>query len=155
MRCPPGPAERRGSYVLALSWWGAACRPCHGITFTGFPFTENPDEFKSFTQLAAQMNRLAKEQKRVMAKTVDETNERYSFRIWLLALGMGGEEFKTVRRVLLQPLSGNAAFKNQAMEDRWKAKQNAKRDAPRAAKARQTEESTACDPEAAYKTVCY
>ena len=124
------------------------------ITFV-FPFTENPDKVKAFTQLAAQMNRLAKEQKRVMAKTVDETNERYSFRIWLLALGMGGEEFKTVRRVLLQPLSGNAAFKNQAMEDRWKAKQNAKRDAPRAAKARQTEESTACDPEAAYKTVCY
>jgi hypothetical protein len=73
------------------------------------------------------MNKLAKEQKRTMAKTVDATNEKYIFRIWLLALGMGGDEFKTARRVLLHPLTGSAAFKDQAMEDRWKAKQAAKR----------------------------
>lgn len=99
------------------------------VNFTGFPFTEDADRVKAFTQLAAQMNKLAKEQKRTMAKTVDATNEKYIFRIWLLALGMGGEEFKTARRVLLHSLTGSAAFKDQAMEDRWKAKQAAKRDA--------------------------
>ena len=99
------------------------------VNFTGFPFTEDADRIKAFTQLAAQMNKLAKEQKRTMAKTVDATNERYIFRIWLLALGMGGDEFKTARRVLLHSLTGSAAFKDQAMEDRWKAKQAAKRDA--------------------------
>ena len=31
-----------------------------------------------------------------------------------------------VRRVLLHSLTGSAAFKDQAMEDRWKAKQAAK-----------------------------
>ena len=97
------------------------------VNFTGFPFTEDADCIKAFTQLAAQMNKLAKEQKRTMAKTVDATNEKYIFRIWLLALGMGGDEFKTARRVLLHPLTGSAAFKDQAMEDRWKAKQAAKR----------------------------
>jgi hypothetical protein len=40
---------------------------------------------------------------------------------------MGGDEFKTARRILLAPLSGNAAFKNEAMEQRWKEKQAAKR----------------------------
>ncbi len=99
------------------------------VNFTGFPFTEDADRIKAFTQLAVQMNKLAKEQKRTMAKTVDATNEKYIFRIWLLALGMGGEEFKTARRALLHPLTGSAAFKDQAMEDRWKAKQAAKRDA--------------------------
>ena len=99
------------------------------VNFTGFPFTEDADRVKAFTQLAAQMNKLAKEQKRTMAKTVDATNEKYIFRIWLLALGMGGEEFKTARRVLLHSLTGSAAFKDQAMEDRWKAKQAAKPDA--------------------------
>ena len=99
------------------------------VNFTGFPFTEDADRIKAFTQLAAQMNKLAKEQKRTMAKTVDATNERYIFRIWLLALGMGGDEFKTARRVLLKPLSGSAAFKDQAMEDRWKANQAAKKNA--------------------------
>ena len=97
------------------------------VNFTGFPFPEDADCVKSFTQLAAQMNKLAKEQKRTMAKTVDTTNEKYIFRIWLLALGMGGDEYKTARRLLLAPLSGNSAFKDQAMEDRWKAKQAAKR----------------------------
>ena len=103
------------------------------ITFT-FPATDDADKVKAFTQFAAQMSKAAKEQKRVMAKNVDASNEKYIFRIWLLSLGMGGEEFKTARRVLLHPLSGNAAFKDQAMEDRWKEKQAAKRDVLRTAK---------------------
>ncbi|MBR3019337.1 MAG: hypothetical protein IKH57_20030 [Clostridia bacterium] len=97
------------------------------VTFTGFLLSEDPEKVQAFTQLAAQMNKLAKEQKRTQAKNVDTTNEKYIFRIWLLALGMGGDEFKTARRVLLAPLSGNAAFKDQAMEERWKEKQAAKR----------------------------
>lgn len=108
------------------------------VNFTGFPFTEDADRIKAFTQLAAQMNKLAKEQKRTMAKTVDATNERYIFRIWLLALGMGGDEFKTARRVLLKPLSGSAAFKDQAMEDRWKANQAAKKNAAKGVANRDT-----------------
>ena len=80
------------------------------VNFMGFPFTEDADHVKAFTQLAAQMNKLAKEQKRTMAKTVDATNEKYIFRIWLLALGMGGDEFKTARRVLLKPLSGSVSI---------------------------------------------
>ena len=64
-----------------------------------------------------------------MAKKVDTTNERYSMRIWLLSLGMGGDEFKTARRVLLAPLSGNAAFKDAAMEQRWKEKRAGERKA--------------------------
>jgi len=97
------------------------------ITFTGFPLSHDPEKIQAYTQLAAQMNRLAKEQKRTQAKAVDTTNEKYIFRIWLLALGMGGDEFKITRRVLLAPLTGNAAFKDQAMEQRWKEKQVAKR----------------------------
>lgn len=102
------------------------------ITFTGFPLSDDPEKVQTFTQFAAQMNRLAKEQKHTQAKSVDTTNEKYIFRIWLLALGMGGDEFKTARRVLLAPLSGNAAFKDQAMENRWKEKQAAKRATARA-----------------------
>ena len=122
------------------------------ITFV-FPSTDDPDKVKAFTQLAAQISKAAKGQKRVIAKTVDESNERYIFRIWLLALGMGGEEFKTARRVLLHPLSGNAAFKDHAMEDRWKEKQTVKREMLKAAKARQEEKNTTCEPEAAGEEV--
>ena len=103
------------------------------ITFT-FPATDDAEKIKAFTQLVAQMNKAAKAQKRVTAKVTDASNEKYIFRIWLLALGMGGDEFKTARRVLLQPLTGNAAFKDQAMQDRWKEKQAEKRNALRVAK---------------------
>lgn len=103
------------------------------ITFT-FPATDDTDEVKAFTQLAVQMSKAAQAQKRVTAKVTDAANEKYIFRIWLLSLGMGGEEFKTARRMLLQFLSGNVAFKDQAMEDRWKEKQAAKRDELRATK---------------------
>ena len=105
------------------------------VSFTGFPFTDDAEKVQAFQQLACQMNKLAKEQKRTLAREVDESNERYIFRIWLLRLGMAGSDFKSARRVLLSPLSGNAAFKDSAMEDRWKANQNAKRDALKAARA--------------------
>lgn len=112
------------------------------VSFTGFPFNEDPDSVKAFTQLACQMNRLAKEQKRTLAREVNDSNERYIFRIWLLRLGMAGEEFKTARKVLLSPLSGSAAFKDSAMEERWKANQTAKRDAARAARETESVEIT-------------
>ena len=117
------------------------------VSFSGFPATEDPDKITAFQQLVCQMNKLAKEQKRTLARTVDESNERYIFRIWLLRLGMAGDEFKSARKILLAPLSGNAAFKDAAMEQRWKEKQNAKRDALRAEKARQAEENTICEPD--------
>ena len=81
------------------------------IDFTGFPLVEDPTVF---IQLAEQMNAQAKEKMLVFAKKVDAANEKYSFRTWLLALGMSGPEFKTARKVLLSPLSGNAAFKDEA-----------------------------------------
>ena len=97
------------------------------IVFTGFPYTAEPEKVKAFTQLAAQMGRMAKNQKRTVAKTVDDENEKYIFRIWLIALGMKGEDFKTARRILLSPLSGDAAFKDDAMKNRWKEKRESEK----------------------------
>lgn len=98
------------------------------IVFTGFPYTAESEKVKAFTQLAAQMGRMAKKQKRTVAKTVDNENEKYIFRIWLIALGMKGEDFKTARRILLSPLSGDAAFKDDAMKNRWKEKREAEKE---------------------------
>lgn len=44
-------------------------------------------------------------------KTVSE-NEKYTFRVWLLRLGLIGDEFKTARTHLLDHLEGNIAWKN-------------------------------------------
>ena len=125
------------------------------ITFTGFPMTEDGDKIQAFTHVAAQMGKAAKEHKRIQPKVIDTTNERYAFRIWLQALSMSGEEFKTARRALLAPLSGSSAFKDDAMEQRWKEKQAAKRDARRAAKEelQQAEEGVVSEAEEMYTEV--
>ena len=44
-------------------------------------------------------------------KTVSD-NEKYTFRVWLLRLGMIGDEFKTARKHLLDHLEGNIAWKS-------------------------------------------
>jgi hypothetical protein len=44
-------------------------------------------------------------------KTVS-TNEKYTFRTWLIRMGLNGEEFKNVRKHLLENLEGNIAWKN-------------------------------------------
>lgn len=50
-------------------------------------------------------------QKRV--GTVKETdNEKYTFRCFLLRLGMIGTEYKITRKILLRNLTGNSAFRH-------------------------------------------
>ena len=114
------------------------------ITFTGFPLTDDPKKTEAFMQLASLMGRMALEQKHTLARPVAAENEKYSFRIWLISLGMKGDEFKTARRILLAPLSGNAAFKDEAMQNRWKEKQKAKR---AAAQDRTTEDGLSIEGE--------
>ena len=52
-------------------------------------------------------------------KTQSE-NEKYTFRTWLLRLGLIGEEFKTARHHLLKNLDGNIAWKDPAQAEKQK-----------------------------------
>ena len=90
------------------------------LTFTGFPETKSASRIRTFTQLASMMNTLAISQGRVLAREVDDRNERYIFRIWLLHLGMEGEAYKEARRILLAPLSGSKAFRTPENEARFR-----------------------------------
>jgi hypothetical protein len=45
------------------------------------------------------------------AKTVTG-NEKYTFRTWLLRMGLIGDEFETARKFLLENLDGDIAFRN-------------------------------------------
>ena len=89
------------------------------IAFTGFPPTQDPELLSVFTQLSERINEKAKERDHVIARRLDETNERYIFRCWLIAIGMKGPEFKAARKLLLSPLHGHSAFKDDAMKSRW------------------------------------
>ena len=78
------------------------------------------------------MNQMALTQKRVQAKEVDDSNEKYAFRTWLLRLGLNGTDFKEDRKRLMANLSGNSAFRNDEEKARWTERQKAKREAQKA-----------------------
>ena len=69
------------------------------------------------------------------------TNEKYTFRTWLLRLGMIGEEFQTARKFLLENLEGNIAWKDPAQAERQKERLAAKRMEEAAQGLQETEEA--------------
>lgn len=61
------------------------------------------------------------------AKTVS-SNEKYTFRTWLLRLGLIGGEFKTARTHLLNHLEGCIAWRDPAQAERQKERLRLKRE---------------------------
>lgn len=101
------------------------------LTFAG-PLTK--DKVSAYTELCSAMNRMAVTQKRIQAKTVNDANEKYALRIWLIRLGLNGDEHKALRKLLMQNLSGHAAFRTAEDAEKFRVKEKAKRDALKAAK---------------------
>lgn len=69
-----------------------------------------PEETTAYTHFIDKLVKLAMKLQRVTCYSREYTNERYSFRGFLLKLGFIGKEYKTDRRILLQNLSGNASY---------------------------------------------
>lgn len=91
------------------------------LTFTGFPQNEDA---ASYIKLAIMMNDFCKKQKRVSAKPSETDNDKYTFRCFLMSLGMKGDEYKKTRKVLLKNLEGNGAFRTQEQAEKHKEKMN-------------------------------
>lgn len=104
------------------------------VTFTGFPTAPDHEHLMAFAQLAVLMNQQAISQKRIQAKDVNDENEKYALRTWLLRLGMNGPDFKETRKILMENLSGHAAFRTDEEAQKFLAREKAKRDALKAAK---------------------
>lgn len=104
------------------------------VSFTGFPTASDYDHLTAFGHLAILMNQQAISQKRIQAKDVNDENEKYALRTWLLRLGMNGPDFKETRKILMENLSGHAAFRTDEEAQKFLAREKAKRDALKAAK---------------------
>ncbi len=92
------------------------------ITFTGFAAGMDADHCKACTDLAAAMNQMAIKQKRIQPKAKHADNEKYAFRIWLVRMEMGGDEYKKTRKLLMENLSGHTAFRTPEAAERAKEK---------------------------------
>ena len=61
-------------------------------------------------QLIAAMIKLAKKQKRVTLVSNETENARYRLRCFLLRLGFIGDDYKSVRKILMKDIHGNGAY---------------------------------------------
>ena len=104
------------------------------VIFTGFGRAADMDTLTAYGQLAVLMNDQALTQKRIQAKHVNDANEKYAMRIWLIRIGMGGAEFKKTRAILMKPLGGHTAFRTPEEAQKAKEKAQRQRDTLKAAK---------------------
>ena len=74
-------------------------------------FVEVPDDLvMPAAALFGQMCALAVRSRSVSPKPTETENERYTFRVWLVRLGLSGPEHKETRAALLRNLQGDSAF---------------------------------------------
>ena len=90
------------------------------IEFRLFNSTLHAGEVKSYIQLCLAISNQALVQKSARKTKTQSDNEKYTFRTWLLRLGLIGDEFKTARHHLLKNLDGNIAWKDPAQAERQK-----------------------------------
>jgi hypothetical protein len=83
------------------------------LRFEWFPSTQNSDEVNAYATFVSLLCKTAKKKKRVTAKEREDIiNPKFSFRVWLISLGMTGDEYKKSRAILLRKLPGNSAYSN-------------------------------------------
>ena len=90
------------------------------IEFRLFNSTLHAGKVQAYVQLSLAISHQALIQKRAMRNKTHSGNEKYTFRTWLLRLGMIGDEFKTARTHLLKNLDGNIAWKDPAQAEKQK-----------------------------------
>ena len=81
------------------------------VSFPWFPKTTAPDEINAYTQFIDKLFGMARALKWVNTQAVETDNDKYAFRCFLLRLGFIGDEYKAARKILLQNLTGDGAFR--------------------------------------------
>jgi len=81
------------------------------ISFPWFTLTGADGEMDAYLRFVTALCEMAKRQKRVTAKEQEVTNDKFTFRVFLIRLGFVGSEFKMARKILLRNLSGNSSWK--------------------------------------------
>jgi hypothetical protein len=113
------------------------------IEFRLFNGTTHAGKIKAYIQLALAITAQALNQRCASRRRTESTNEKYTFRTWLLRLGLIGDEFASARQHLLEHLEGCIAWKDPVQAEAQKERLRQKRE-----KERETEQ-TASVPETA------
>ncbi|MDL2232319.1 amidoligase family protein [Ruminococcaceae bacterium OttesenSCG-928-L11] len=111
------------------------------VEFRLFNGTTHAGKIKAYIQLCLAISNQALSQKSASRQKTVSTNEKYTFRTWLLRLGMIGDEFKTARGHLLEHLEGGIAWKDPAQAERQKERLAQRREQQAAEPVPQQEQS--------------
>jgi len=107
------------------------------IEFRLFNSTTHAGKIKAYIQLCLAISAQALNQRCASRQKTQSTNEKYTFRTWLLRLGLIGEEYKTARLHLLEHLDGCIAWKDpaQALQQKERLRQKKEKELAEAAQA--------------------
>lgn len=84
------------------------------IEFRLFNSTTHAGKIKAYIQFCLAISHQALTQSKTSSKKTETDNPKYTFRTWLLRLGLIGDEFKTAREHLLANLEGDIAWRHAA-----------------------------------------
>lgn len=98
------------------------------IEFRLFNSTLHAGRIKAYIQFCLAVSAQALNQTCAATQKTKSTNEKYTFRTWLLRLGMIGDEFKTARKFLLENLEGGIAWKDPEQAERQKERLRMKKE---------------------------
>ncbi len=82
------------------------------VKFPWFDRLLSPTEGQAYAHFIAALCKMSVDSKRISPKPKPIVNEKNEFRCFLLRLGFIGSEYKDERKVLLNNLTGSAAFKS-------------------------------------------
>ncbi len=81
------------------------------VEFRCFNSTLHAGKVKAYIQFCLAVSHQAITQKCASAKVTVSDNEKYTFRCWLLRMGLIGDEFSTCRKFMLENLDGDIAWR--------------------------------------------
>ena len=81
------------------------------VIFDWFQFSGESGEGLAYSSFIDLLTKSLKEQKRVNASKAQTENPKFAMRVYLIKLGMVGDEYKQTRKILLRHLAGSSAFR--------------------------------------------
>lgn len=118
------------------------------IEFRLFNGTTHAGKIKAYIQLCLAISAQALNQSCASRRKTQAVNEKYTFRTWLLRLGLNGDEFKTARLHLLKNLDGCIAWRDPAQALAQKERLRQKREKEMAGRMERAEEAERAGQEA-------
>ena len=82
------------------------------VIFRLFGATLDAEKIIAYDQFCTLLNQMALKSKSASSKKTESDNPKFTFRVFLIRLGMIGDDYKMTRKILLERLEGNSAFRS-------------------------------------------